>query len=158
MARQLALARQVKETHTTDLLQKRNVVGVGLGYKISERHNTGELSLVISVARKVPTAALAARDLVPKALDGIKTDVVETGIFRALPQSARDLSPTDRWRPVVPPGVSIGHYKITAGTFGCLVCRGEELFILSNNHVLANANDCDEWDPILQPGPADGGV
>jgi hypothetical protein len=157
-AQQLAQAKQVKETHTMDLLQKRNVVGVGLGYKISQGENTGELSLIISVARKVPIEALTAHDLVPKAVDGIKTDVVETGILRALFRSAQDLTPRDRWRPIVPPGVSIGHYKITAGTFGCLVRRGEELFILSNNHVLANANDCEEWDPILQPGPADGGT
>jgi hypothetical protein len=158
IARQIAQARQIKETYTTDLLQKQNVVGVGLGYKISKGERTGELSLIISVARKVPIAALATEDLVPKALDGIKTDVVETGIFHALPQRAQDLSPRDRWRPVMPPGVSIGHYKITAGTFGCLVRRGEEIFILSNNHVLANANNCREWDPILQPGPADGGT
>jgi hypothetical protein len=157
-AQQLAQARQIKETHVSDLLQKRHVVGVGLGYKISEGENTGKLSLVISVARKVPRDALAAQDVVPKALDGMKTDVVETGILRALVEKNQGLSPRDRWRPVVPPGVSIGHHKITAGTFGCLVRRGEELFILSNNHVLANANDCAEWDPVLQPGPADGGT
>jgi hypothetical protein len=29
--------------------------------------------------------------------------------------------------------------------------------ILSNNHVLANSNDAQPGDPILQPGPADGG-
>ena len=155
---QLAQAKQIKEGHTVDLLKKRNVLGVGLGYKISEGDNTGELSLVVSVARKVPTSALTPQDLVPQTVDGIKTDVVETGILRALWQSPQDLSPRDRWRPVVPPGVSIGHYRITAGTFGCLVRRGEELFILSNNHVLANANDCEEWDPVLQPGPADGGT
>lgn len=155
---ELAQAKQVKETHTLDLLQKRNVVGVGLGYKISRGQNTGELSLVISVARKMPRTALTDQDLVPKTMDGVKTDVVETGILRALLRRPQDLSPRDRWRPVLPPGVSIGHYKITAGTFGCLVCRGDELFILSNNHVLANANDCEEWDPILQPGPADGGT
>jgi hypothetical protein len=156
--RQLAQAKQIKETHTTQLLQKRNVVGVGLGYKISQGRSTGELSLVISVARKMPKAALSSEDLVPKAMDGMTTDVVETGVLRAQPASAQDLGPQDRWRPVVPPGVSIGHYKITAGTFGCLVRRGEELFILSNNHVLANVNDCEEWDPILQPGPSDGGT
>jgi hypothetical protein len=157
-AQELAQARQIKETHTPGLLQKRNVLGVGLGYKISRGENTGELSLVISVARKMPRTALEAQDLVPKALDGVKTDVVETGILRALSRRSQDLSPRDRWRPVVPPGVSIGHYKISAGTFGCLVRRGEELLILSNNHVLANANDCEEWDPIVQPGPADGGT
>jgi hypothetical protein len=156
--RELAQAKQVKETHTVDLLKKRNVVGIGLGHKISEGRNTGELSLVVSVARKVPKTALSAQDLVPRAVDGIRTDVVETGILRALWERPQELGPRDRWRPVVPPGVSIGHYKITAGTFGCLVLRGEELFILSNNHVLANANDCEEWDPILQPGPADGGT
>jgi hypothetical protein len=106
----------------------------------------------------MPRTALTAQDLVPKALDGIKTDVVETGILRALSRRSQDLSPRDRWRPVVPPGASIGHYKTTTGTFSCLVRRGEELLILSNNHVLANTNDCEEWDPILQPGPADGGT
>ncbi len=30
--------------------------------------------------------------------------------------------------------------------------------ILSNNHVLANRNDAQAGDPILQPGPADGGT
>jgi hypothetical protein len=157
-ARELAQARLVKEAHALGLLQKPNVVGVGLGYKISQGENTRKLSLVISVARKLPETALTAEDLVPRAVGGIKTDVVETGVLHALLQRPRDASPRDRWRPVAPPGVSIGHYKITAGTFGCLVRRGEELFILSNNHVLANGNDCEEWDPILQPGPADGGT
>lgn len=159
MAEQMAQAKQVKEAHTFDLLRKRNVVGVGLGYKISQGINTGELGLVVSVTRKIPVSALTTEDMVPEALSGVKTDVVETGVLRAFPQEAEplDLGPRDRWRPIVPPGVSVGHYQITAGTFGCLVRRGEELFILSNNHVLANANECEDWDPILQPGPADGG-
>jgi hypothetical protein len=65
---------------------------------------------------------------------------------------------TDRWR-TAPGGVSIGHYKITAGTFGSIVRdrnTGERL-ILSNNHVIANSNDAAIGDQILQPGPIDGG-
>jgi hypothetical protein len=79
-------------------------------------------------------------------------DVIEVGEIRALQ------SRTDRWRPA-PGGVSIGHYKITAGTFGAVVkdkSSGERL-ILSNNHVLANSNAAAPGDPILQPGPIDGG-
>jgi hypothetical protein len=145
--------KQVMSAHVYELLSKRNVVGVGLGYKISQGANTGEMSLVISVRRKVAPSALAARDLVPRVLGGFKTDVVETGVLRAF-----QLGPRDRWRPVVPPGVTVGHYQITAGTFGCLVRRGDETFILSNNHVLANSNSGQEGDAILQPGPADGGT
>jgi hypothetical protein len=88
--------------------------------------------------------------MVPKTLDDVPTDVFESGRLRALQ------SPTDRWRPA-PGGVSIGHHEITAGTLGCLVKKNGETFILSNNHVLANSNDAQVGDPILQPGPYDGG-
>jgi hypothetical protein len=61
--------------------------------------------------------------------------------------------------------VSCGHYQITAGTFGAVVWdeKTGEPFILSNNHVLANATSGRDGkarpgDPILQPGAADGGV
>ena len=154
IAESIAQVKQVKGAYVHELLKKRNVVGVGLGYKISQGVSTGELSLVVSVTRKeVDPSALAAEDLVPRALDGVKTDVVETGVLRAF-----QLGPRDRWRPVVPPGVTVGHYRITAGTFGCLVRRGEEVFILSNNHVLANSNNAQQGDAILQPGAADGGT
>ncbi|MFA0771054.1 MAG: hypothetical protein REDVDVYQ_001574 [Candidatus Fervidibacter sp.] len=58
----------------------------------------------------------------------------------------------------VPCGVSIGHFRITAGTLGYLVCDSKgRRFILSNNHVLADNNAAKFGDPILQPGPFDGG-
>ncbi|MCL4517266.1 MAG: S1 family peptidase, partial [Firmicutes bacterium] len=62
------------------------------------------------------------------------------------------------------PGISIGHYRITAGTFGAVVFDREtgEPLILSNNHVLANETNGRDGrsrvgDPVLQPGVADGG-
>jgi hypothetical protein len=90
--------------------------------------------------------------VLPKNLSGIKIDVIEVGELRALQTR------TNRWRPA-PGGVSIGHYQITAGTLGAVVrdrSTGDRL-ILSNNHVIANSNDADPGDLILQPGPIDGG-
>lgn len=86
----------------------------------------------------------------PSVIDGIPTDVIATGVIRALQPR------TIRHRPA-PAGVSIGHRNITAGTLGCLVKRGGQALILSNNHVLANSNDAQKGDAILQPGPVDGG-
>lgn len=63
---------------------------------------------------------------------------------------------TARLRPALG-GISIGHFKVTAGTFGCLVYRKGERFILSNCHVLANPGDCKIGDSIIQPGVYDGG-
>ena len=58
----------------------------------------------------------------------------------------------------VPCGVSVGHFRITAGTLGYLVQDSKgRWFILSNNHVLAENNEGKVGDPILQPGPFDGG-
>ncbi len=58
-------------------------------------------------------------------------------------------------------GGSVGHFQITAGTLGAFVTPrgggGEEDWILSNNHVLANENRGRRGDPVIQPGKADGG-
>ncbi len=144
--------RQIKEAHKEELLTRPNVIGVGVGYKVRGSVRTDELCVVAMVRQKLGEAALRPRDMVPPSLDGAPTDVIQVGELRAL--QAR----TDRWRPA-PGGVSIGHYRITAGTLGVVVrdrTSGARL-ILSNNHVLANSNDAALGDPILQPGPADGG-
>ncbi|MGH7824529.1 MAG: hypothetical protein ACREQ7_05055 [Candidatus Binatia bacterium] len=55
-------------------------------------------------------------------------------------------------------GVSVGHFRITAGTLGCFVTRKEgAVRILSNNHVLADENKGKKGDAILQQGAIDGG-
>src|SRR5437764_10113167 len=56
-------------------------------------------------------------------------------------------------------GFSVGHPAITAGSIGSRVADGSgNLYILSNNHVLANSNDATIGDPELQPGAYDGGT
>jgi hypothetical protein len=134
-----------------------NVIGVGVGYKTRGRQDTDEPAVIFFVDKKVPTSALGIDDIIPKRIKGKVTDVIEVGEIRFL-------SRTERVRPAVP-GVSIAHYKVTAGTFGAVVRdrETEELLILSNNHVLANATDgndgkCQIGDPVYQPGSYDGGT
>ncbi|MEO8396731.1 MAG: hypothetical protein ABI700_27305, partial [Chloroflexota bacterium] len=148
---------QAQAVHQPALLAKANVVGVAVGFKNSKGSSTGEVSLIVLVEQKKPLAALSAQDVIPPELEGMKTDVYEVGYLRAQNSPLQD--PKGRFRPTIPPGVSIGHYKVTAGTFGYLVTdktTGEKL-ILSNNHVLANSNDSLLGDAILQPGAIDGG-
>ena len=143
---------QVKEKHKESILAKDHVVGVGTGYKISHGRQSDRLCVVTLVQKKVPQSGLPTQSLVPSQLDGVPTDVIEAGEIRALQ------SPTDVFRPA-PGGVSIGHFRTTAGTFGCVV-RDREFgtrLILSNNHVLANSNQASPGDPILQPSAVDGG-
>ena len=89
---------------------------------------------------------------VPASLDGIPVDVQFTAPFVA----ASD--PTTRQRPA-PPGFSVGHPSVTAGTIGARVVDGSGVvYVLSNNHVLANSNNALIGDPTWQPGKYDGGM
>lgn len=150
MADEVTNACNTLKSASGDLLKHGNVVATGVGYKVKNGDRTDTASIICSVVRKLPINQLSASERVPETVNGIPTDVVQTGRIRA--QQTR----TDRHRPA-PGGVSIGHREITAGTLGCLVKRGGEVFILSNNHVIANSNDAERGDTILQPGPADGG-
>jgi PKD repeat protein len=89
---------------------------------------------------------------IPERLEGIPVNVEVTGMFVARQD------PTTRFPRPVPIGVSLGHPEITAGTIGARVTNGTAVYILSNNHVLANQNDAAIGDAALQPGPTDGGT
>ena len=54
-------------------------------------------------------------------------------------------------------GASIAHKSVTAGTLGAFVGKGGKVFVLSNNHVLANENQAQIGDAVLQRSPYDGG-
>jgi hypothetical protein len=132
------------------LLTKANVVSVGIGYKTSKGKKTDRLSVICLVEQKKPKESLAKKDLIPTQINGIPTDVVQSGIIKAF-------SNTTKQRPALG-GDSIGHYTITAGTLGCIVQKNRQLMILSNNHVLANSNEGKKGDEILQPGSYDKGT
>jgi len=149
MNEELVSIRNILKDTRFKLHEQANVIATGVGYKVTEGKKTSILSIVCSVIKKLTPPQLSGKDTVPPIIDGISTDVVETGPIRAL-------SYTGRYRPA-PGGVSIGHMDITAGTLGCLVKKDGKAHILSNNHVLADSNNGLPGDYILQPGPYDDG-
>lgn len=166
----VAESRQAAEE---ELLAKSNVVGVGLGYKITGGEQTDTASVMVLVNHKLPEGLVADQDVVPETVDGRPTDVVEVGDLFAGGSDTEELMPLQevdaqtlakRVRPARP-GYSVGHFKITAGTIGAgaydltpIPGIPPRYYILSNNHVLANSNQANIGDPILQPGPFDGGT
>jgi len=132
-------------------MARANVVAVGVGYKRIAGARTDEPCIVVSVKEKLPYWNLPQTQQIPKMVGNVKTDVVQTGVIRALQER------TDKWRPA-PGGVSVGHVNVTAGTLGCTVYRDGEPLILSNNHVLADSNRASVGDAIVQPGTYDGGT
>jgi hypothetical protein len=141
-----------------------NIVGVGLttiddeAIAAGAAGAPGEPSLVVYTVEQVSQESLVAevaQAAGTRALSEMPIQQVPVGVVDAY-------SHRMRLRPA-PGGISVGHVKVTAGTFGCLVRgrsapRSSRLMVLSNNHVLANSNDAKLGDPIIQPGRVDGGV
>jgi hypothetical protein len=128
-----------------------NVIGVGVGEKMVDGVPTGQLAVKVFVKEKLNPEDVSASSLVPHDMDGVQTDVDATGEIRSSMFTARQ-------RPA-PCGVSIGNCtRIMAGTLGCLVSRGNQLFLLSNNHVIALVNTSPLGAGIPQPGRLDLGA
>jgi hypothetical protein len=124
-----------------ELMQKVNGVGIGQKpngesfVKVLTRDKLGLRPAALSKFYGMPAA-----DIV----------IEETGLIKLR-------TPTGLHRPAFP-GISVAHYRVTAGTLGCFVeDEKKKIYILSNNHVLANTNRGKYKDAILQPGLMDGG-
>jgi hypothetical protein len=148
----LARAAEVQQRNELGIFAREGVVGMGLA------ENAAGKSVIRILTSRRGISGLPVR------LEGEDVEVVVTGRFIAgeLAAQSDPSSPTERWPRPVPIGVSVGHQDVTAGTLGCLVyqsggCHVTE-FILSNNHILANSNLGADLNPIVQPGPYDGGT
>jgi len=80
----VARAQAVKTKHERELMRKRNVVGVGVGFRKRAGQTTNVVCIVVSVREKLPLDQLAPKDVIPAELDGVPVDVQATGVFRAL--------------------------------------------------------------------------
>ncbi len=151
--------------YCSQTLKKKNVVGVGLGHKEVRGKATEELCMVVLVNKKLPLSQLKKEDTVPRNYGSYVTDVQEIGDIKLLTSNSNGLDKRrSRMRPAMP-GTSIAHYSSSAGTLGAVVTDKDtsEIFILSNNHVLANVSDgrdgkAQKGDYLYQPGPFDGGT
>jgi hypothetical protein len=129
---------QLSERAADELLEKANVVGVAPSEK--------EDKLVVMVTEKKPLSALATEDVVPRVIDGVRTDVVGVGRIKAM----------------LAPGTSIGLRNLGTGTAGAVVRdragvgNGRDLYVLTNNHVAANTNRAMALAAMHSPGAADG--
>jgi hypothetical protein len=136
----LRLAVAAQERQSDALLRLPGVVGTAVG-----RLPNGRTGIRVFVASSSTRG-------VPRAVDGVPVTTEVTGLFMALS------NPTTKQRPA-PLGFSVGHPAITAGTLGARVVDGTgNVYILSNNHVLANSNAASLGDATLQPGTYDGGT
>jgi hypothetical protein len=163
---------ELRDARGDELLAKANVVGVGIGHKLKDGEDTGTDCLSVLVRYKRPESDLDSADLVPKTMDSRPTDVLAVGEVFAHGLDRQPVPPSGnvdphalsgRVRPLRP-GFSVGHPGVTAGTIGAgcydlepMPGRPRAYYLLSNNHVIANSNDATPGDPIVQPGPVDGG-
>jgi hypothetical protein len=135
-----------------------NVVGVGVGRRVVDGKRTAEQGVRFYVKNKLAKRAIPKDDLLPKSINGVPTDVVESGEFRMFGSP----TPEQSYMRPAKPGCSVGFAfsgakagYVMAGTFGAVVAVGTDWYILSNNHVLANQNQLPLGSPIYQPGLLD---
>jgi hypothetical protein len=69
---------QVVAKHEGRLMALPNVTAVGIGKR------SGRDVITVFVTRKVPASQLSPEAIVPKSLDGVDTDVVESGVVTAM--------------------------------------------------------------------------
>jgi len=143
---------KIKNKAENLLLGIKGVTGVGVNG-----------SIIVYVERLTPEL----QSIVPRTLDGVQVHIKESGRVRLLsfiPMDAIYGDRVGRLRPA-PGGVSVGHPAGTAGTLTCAVMDRKTLEViggLTNNHVAALdwglLHEGKVGDPVLQPGPYDGGV
>jgi hypothetical protein len=71
--------KRIKSKYEEELLGFENVVGVGIG----KLKTTDEFCIKVYVTSKKPESQLEPDEIIPKCIEGIKTDVVETGTISA---------------------------------------------------------------------------
>ncbi|MGQ3480138.1 hypothetical protein [Paenibacillus sp. TY11] len=155
--------KKIKEKHEDDLLSKANVIGVDIGYKYIKGKKTNEIVIRTFVEKKED---VSEKDLVPKKIDGITTDVIETSKIELqvlkVPVDAPVLQEETRHFEPLTGGIELGPCRVIngsvyMGTLGAIVKKGNDFYALSNFHVMCVDGNWNKGDDIVQPSRAHGG-
>jgi len=170
---QMENALDIQARHQDELLKLANVNMVGVGWIYKDGVKTGEIGLITNVEKKVDVSSLKSGDVIPREIDGVKTDVQQVGklvITSMLPEDnlgvvkyeaqGQGVDYRSKIRPLTT-GYSLGNKNITAGTTGYFAERDGEIGVTSNAHVECSdpskpMNEQTSWQ-VMQPGPTDGG-
>lgn len=131
------------------------VQALGIGEKITDGVETGELALRVYVEQKRPDRKIDRP--VPKSVHGVGDGAVATDVIEIGRLDAELFTGTSN---PLAAGVGVGNaHDNTVGTIGALVRRRNDhaLALLSNAHVLARDGLSDLGEEILQPALPDGG-
>ena len=128
-----------KEKHAQEMLDKPGVAGIGVALNKQGKP-------VIEIFKE-------KNDLpdLPATLEDVPVESITTGLIQ--PRSSDGPLPeagSDRESRAV-------SAVYATGTMGARVTDGTNVYVLSNNHVLAGVNTASIGDPIIQPGDVDGG-
>jgi len=147
--------RHIQDSLVTALLSEDQIVGFAATVSVE-----GEERIVVLTKTPVETWNPGKRALIPSKAGGVPVNVVVTGEISApiRSQGTGAMVGAQEFSRPVPTGVSTGVPHGLTGTIGARVTDGESVFALSNNHVFASINSGNMGDPILQPGPVDGGT
>jgi hypothetical protein len=158
--------RQAKVAAEKKLMNQPGVTGVDIGFKEVGGQSTNTLAIRVLVEKKLTN--IPAAELVPQAIKGFPTDVIERKFeLHPLALDVRDLVLTadNKEYPVLTGGISIGpcrpvDNRVWGGTLGAMVvdnATGKPM-ALSNFHVLCVDKSWSDGDPIAQPARTDGGT
>jgi len=134
------------------IFEDRNIVGLGIAEKMTEKKRTGELTLCFYVKEKKGKRRLDSHKAVPPVIGvgggaPVFTDVYEIGVLKA--QINRHKNP-------IQSGYSVGNENTNdAGTVGAIVLSEGTHYILSNAHVLAPNGIGAIGDRIIYPALID---
>lgn len=155
-----------KDLKNAQLLSKKNVESYFFGEKTVGGKKTGEKCLIVGVEAKEIEGDLSEQDIIPKEINGIKTDVIQVPkmfAFEYCGDGGNEKSPSnfnpngaceghayDKNQPFscIPGGISIGTQdRSSAGTLGyTFLNESNQLVGLTNNHVIGT----DVYDPSLE--------
>lgn len=143
-----------------------NITSVGIGFKMKDGKRTPDLSVQFTVRTKAENddelEKLGSRPI-PKSVTvagrQVATDVIQRQYepgWKLVAEGEAVKEDRKKRRPVIVPGISVGHPKTTAGTVGAIVFDAHTgtPCMLSNWHVL-QTDEGKPGDPVLQPGPYD---
>lgn len=135
------------------------VHAVGIGSKIVAGQRTSETAIMVFVVRKKPVSDLRPEEIIPAEIDGVKTDVYESDVFRDFAEDEKKYrdplmagsrlvvggatGPVLEHHPPFPDTITPAKGLGGIGTLGCFAKTGgpsPKVVALTNWHVLSAPN------------------